>query len=262
MNKSLLQSPIKPQHRKIISQQQSNRPFRLFDKMSLFTKHRIPLVEEIPQLSERQSRRFKKYFSTTIRNSSCNCINCGKNNLFIKKTFQLFPFESNFNRRKRLYKKFRKYIHCVLFMIRYKIVQKIRDRQRNKMKKAINQNVHIHKPSAVANLLAEGIKQLKQQQQHHIEVLHEHDSDEEFYQFKPKMHQNRKSFAHFLSSPKGQKKLERVYYVKQVNRPISQYIANRPKPNTTQCSPKSILPQLSSLYDFKNSISVRQLKKF
>ncbi|CAD8206855.1 unnamed protein product [Paramecium octaurelia] len=261
MSKSLLQSHIKPQHRKIISQQQSSRPSRFFDKMSLFTKHRIPLVEEIPQLSERQSRRLKKYFSTAIRNSSCDCIDCGKNNPFMKKTFQLFPFESNFNRRKRLYKKFRKYAHCVLFLIRYKIVQKIRDRQRNKMKKAINQNVHIHKPSAVANLLAEGIKQLKQQQ-HHVEVLPEHDSDEEFYQFKPKMNQNRKSFAHFLSSPKELKKLERVYYVKQANRPISQYIANRSKPNSTQCSPKSILPQLSSLYDFRNSISVRQLKKF
>ncbi|CAD8135928.1 unnamed protein product [Paramecium pentaurelia] len=247
MNKSLLQSPIKPQHRKIISQQQSNRPFRLFDKMSLFTKHRIPLVEEIPQLSERQSRRFKKYFSTTIRNSSCNCINCDIPVISIRK--QLQSKEETIQKVQKIYSL-------------YKIVQKIRDRQRNKMKKAINQNVHIHKPSAVANLLAEGIKQLKQQQQHHIEVLHEHDSDEEFYQFKPKNHQNRKSFAHFLSSPKGQKKLERVYYVKQVNRPISQYIANRPKPNTTQCSPKSILPQLSSLYDFKNSISVRQLKKF
>ncbi|CAD8196336.1 unnamed protein product [Paramecium pentaurelia] len=260
MNKSLLQSPIKQQHRKIVSQQQSSRPLRFFDKFSLFTKHRIPLIEETPQRSERQSRRLNKYFSATMRNSSCNCINCGKNNSFIQKTFQLFTFESNFNRRKRLYKKFRKYVHCVQFIIRYKIVQKIRDRQRNKMKKAINQNVHIHKPSAVANLLAEGIKQLKQQ--HHVEVLNEHDSDEEFYHFKPKILLNRKSLAHFLSSPKGQKKLERVYYVKQANRPISQYIANRSKPSTTQCSPKSILPQLSSLYDFKNSISVRHMKKF
>ncbi|CAD8100709.1 unnamed protein product [Paramecium primaurelia] len=260
MNKSLLQSPIKQQHRKIVSQQQSSRPLRFFDKFSLFTKHRIPLIEETPQRSERQSRRLKKYFSATMRNSSCNCINCGKNNSFIQKTFQLFPFESNFNRRKRLQKKFRKYVHCVQFIIRYKIVQKIRDRQRNKMKKAINQNVHIHKPSAIANVLAEGIKQLKQQ--HHVEVLNEHDSDEEFYHFKPKILLNRKSFAHFLSSPKGQKKLERVYYVKQANRPISQYIANRSKPSSTQCSPKSILPQLSSLYDFKNSISVRHMKKF
>ncbi|CAD8127105.1 unnamed protein product [Paramecium sonneborni] len=261
MNKSSLQSPKKQQHRKIVSQQQSSRTYRFFDRLQLFTKHRISVVEETPQRSERQQRRLKKYFSTTMANSSCNCINCGKSNSFIQKTFQLFSFESNFNRRKRLYKRFRKYFHCVQFIIRYKIVQKIRDRQRNKMKKVMNQNVHVYKPSTVANLLTEGIKQLKQQ--HHVQVLNENDSDEDFYNLKPKMHQNRKSLANFLFlSNKGKKKLEQTYYTKQANRPISQYIANHTKVSTTQCSPKSILPQLCSLYDFKNSISVRNMKKF
>ncbi|CAK77437.1 unnamed protein product (macronuclear) [Paramecium tetraurelia] len=143
-------------------------------------------------------------------------------------------------RNSKYIKIFRKLVYCLLFIIRYKIVQNIRYRQRQRMKKAFKTRID-HPKMTFLNILDFSSNQFHINPkfrsatnfntvyiQNGTAVNSPQDSDEEFYHLKP-----RKSLVHKFSieeelmRKKLSKSQQKLYLMTGSNSVLNQYVTKK-----------------------------------
>ncbi|CAK72025.1 unnamed protein product (macronuclear) [Paramecium tetraurelia] len=214
-----------------------------------------------PQKSSRIIRKNKLDISSTkLGNSSCCCSECGKESVFKQRIFKIYTFTETQHSKKeylrqqqimdryrnsKYIKVFKKLVYCLLFIIRYKIVQNIRYRQRQRMKKAFKTRID-NPRMTLLNVLEIASKQFRVSpkfksatnfdyvfSQNATAVNSPQDSDEEFYHLKP-----RKSLVQKFSSDeqyihkKLSKSQQKLYLITGLNSVLNQYVTK--KLNSTQ----------------------------
>ncbi|CAD8187943.1 unnamed protein product [Paramecium pentaurelia] len=235
MNQSLIQ--IRQQRRvysnhkkysKPLPQNGSKRITTLIQDRSVFINERI-----------NKNLRIQKI---TFGESSCYCDTCGKRSNIMKKIFQLYQFpQTNQWRKQKQFRKFRRLINCIIFIIRYRIMKRIKSKKKFTIKKVLTKqivNEQQQKPSTIQN----AIQELKQ--------IIRGDSTQ---QSKRIIQKNKDTKDQYSSLLKGRRNLRQLFFIPQFESPIKQFIIKNSKPNTVHHSP------MQSLYDFKISSSFRGL---
>ncbi|CAD8099365.1 unnamed protein product [Paramecium primaurelia] len=206
----------------------SKRNATLIQDRSVFTKERI----------NKNLRIQKNIFGE----SSCYCDSCGKRSTLMKKIFQLYQFPQTKQwRKQKQIRKFRRLINCVIFIIRYRIMKRIKTKKKFTIKKVLTKqtvNEQQQKPSTIQNAISE-LKQI---------IID--DTTQQSKRSKPKSKDNKNSYSSLL---KGRRNLRQLFFIPQLESPIKQFIIKNSKPNTVHHSP------MQSLYDFKISSSFRGL---
>ncbi|KAM3141836.1 hypothetical protein pb186bvf_006158 [Paramecium bursaria] len=214
--------------------------------LRLKENYKMPIVKDQHLLITYRGRKQNKYVDPQSKylSSSCECNSCGLQGLKMKKLLNLFPFkETNYAKRKRLFKKFRIYGHAIQFIIRYQIVQKIRHRQKSKMKKAFKNSVE-NKMNAQA-LIQAAKKQIeleREQEQQQEKKQQLHDSDDEFYQLKEKQ---RKNSILYIRKPQ-QSNANLLYFFLKPSRQVMKYVDLRCPSKSQNQSPHSLLPPIQN----------------
>ncbi|CAD8086351.1 unnamed protein product [Paramecium sonneborni] len=217
-------------------------------------------------------------------NTSCCCSECGRDSNFKQRIFKISPFNGTsqsfqesirqdqilYRYRNSVYiKKFRKLVYCLLFIIRYRIVQNIRFRQKQRIKKILKTRVEQPRMTFL-NVLDIAKKQMNPKfksasnldfviSQNATALNSPQDSDEEFYHLKPK-----KSVISKLCTeePQAHKKLsksqQKVYLITGLNKVWNQYVTSKLNKSTIKCKNQSssFMPPLLSLI-----VSPRQNQK-
>ncbi|CAD8078718.1 unnamed protein product [Paramecium sonneborni] len=216
-----------------------------------------------PQKSSRIIRKTKFDISSQkLGNSSCCCSDCGKESNFKQRIFKIYIFTETQQMKKeqqkeqqildryrnsKYIKTFKKLVYCLIFIIRYKIVQNIRYRQRQRMKKAFKTRIDNPRLTFL-NVLQIATKQFhvspKFKSATNFEYVYSQnitvvnspqDSDEEFYHLKPK-----KSLVHKFTSDEQciQKKLsksqKKLYLITGLNSVLNQYVTKKLNKSTQQ----------------------------
>ncbi|CAD8071044.1 unnamed protein product [Paramecium sonneborni] len=160
----------------------------------------------------------------------------------MKKIFQLYRFpQTNQWKKQKQFRRFRRLINCVIFIIRYRIVKRIKTKKKFTIKKVLTKqtvNEQQQKTSTIQNAIME-LKQI-------IRV----DSTQQSKRMKPKSKDQKNSYTSLL---KGRRNLRQLFVIPQFESPIKQFIIKNSKPHTVHHSP------MQSLYDFKISSSFRGL---
>ncbi|CAK80840.1 unnamed protein product (macronuclear) [Paramecium tetraurelia] len=227
------------------------------------------------QMSQRIGRSRRLEISQNkFGNTSCCCSECGRDSQFKQRIFKIYPFNGTSYqyqesikqnqildryRNSKYIKTFRKLVYCLLFIIRYRIVQNIRFRQRQRMKKVLKTRVEQPRMTFL-NVLDIAKKSLNPKfksasnfdfaiSQNATALNSPQDSDEEFYHLKPK-----KSLAHKLSTEehlphkKLSKSQQKVYLITGLNSVLNQYVTSKLNKPTIKCNQQSIcMPPLLSL---------------
>ncbi|CAD8191249.1 unnamed protein product [Paramecium octaurelia] len=233
MNQSLIQ--IRQQRRiysnhkkysKPLPQSGSKRNTTLVQNRSVFINERI-----------NKNLRIQR---NTFGESSCYCDTCGKRSNNMKKIFQLYQFpQTNQWRKQKQFRKFRRLINCIIFIIRYRIMKRIKTKKKFTIKKVLTKqivNEQQFKPSTIQSAILE-LKQI-------IRV----DSTQQSKRVKQKSKDTKYQYSSLL---KGRRNLRSLFFIPQFESPIKQFIIKNSKPNTAHHSP------MQSLYDFKIQSSFR-----
>ncbi|CAD8114303.1 unnamed protein product [Paramecium sonneborni] len=178
--------------------------------------------------------------TNTFGESSCYCDNCGKRSSNMKKIFQLYRFpQTNQWRKQKQYRRFRRLINCVIFIIRYRIVKRIKTKKKFTIKKVLTKQT-VNEQQQKASTIQNAIQELKQ--------ITRVDSSQQSKRMKTKSKDQKNSYSSLL---KGRRNLRQLFVIPQFESPIKQFIIKYSKPNTVHNSP------MQSLYDFKISSSFR-----
>ncbi|CAD8174825.1 unnamed protein product [Paramecium pentaurelia] len=228
------------------------------------------------QMSQRLMRTSRlEITQNKFGNTSCCCSDCGKDSQFKQRIFKIYPFNGTSYsyqesikqnqildryRNSKYIKIFRKLVYCLLFIIRYRIVQNIRFRQRQRMKKVLKTRIEQPRMTFL-NVLDFAKKQLNPKfksasnfdfaiSQNVTALNSPQDSDEEFYHLKPK-----KSLVHKLSTEehmvhkKLSKSQQKVYLITGLNSVLNQYVTSKLNKPTIKCNNQQsiCMPPLLSL---------------
>ncbi|CAD8171823.1 unnamed protein product [Paramecium pentaurelia] len=231
-----------------------------------------------PQKSQRIIKQNKLDISSTkLGDSSCCCSECGKESNFKQRIFKNYTFtqtqysKQELQRQQQLQdryrnskyiKTFKKLVYCLLFIIRYKIVQNIRYRQRQRMKKAFKTRIDNPRMTFL-NVLDFASKQFHVSPkfksatnfdsvfiQNGTAVNSPQDSDEEFYHLKPRKSLVRKfSQDEQYMHKKLSKSQQKLYLITGLNSVLNQYVTKKlnqtQQKSIDQQQQKIVLPLLS-----------------
>ncbi|CAD8195546.1 unnamed protein product [Paramecium octaurelia] len=236
MNQSLMQ--IKQQRRILPNHKKYTKQLPSFG-----SKRNVTLIYDRSVLTNERINKNLRIEKNIFGESSCHCDSCGKRSTLMKKIFQLYQFpQTNQWRKQKQIRRFRRLIHCIIFIIRYRIVKRIKTKKKFTIKKVLTKQTineqQQQKPSTIQNAILE-LKQI-------IRV----DSTQQSKRNKPKSKDSKNSYTSLL---KGRRNLRQLFFIPQLESPIKQFIIKNSKPNTVHHSP------MQSLYDFKISSSFRGL---
>ncbi|CAD8073673.1 unnamed protein product [Paramecium sonneborni] len=232
-----------------------------------------------PQKSSRLVRKNKfEISSQKLGNSSCCCSECGKESGFKQRIFKIYTFTETQQTKKeqqkqqqildryrnsKYIKTFKKLVYCLLFIIRYKLVQNIRYRQRQRMKKAFKTRIDNPRMTFL-NVLEIATKQFHISpkfksatnfdyvfSQNATAVNSPQDSDDDYNHLKAG-----KSFVNKFSSDeqcihkKLSKSQQKLYFITGTNSVLNQYVTKKLNQSNqkfkNQQQQQKILPPLLS----------------
>ncbi|KAM3135170.1 hypothetical protein pb186bvf_012635 [Paramecium bursaria] len=200
--------------------------------LRLKENYKMPIVKDQHLLITYRGRKQNKHVDPQSKylSSSCECNSCGLHGLKMKKMLNLFPFkETNYAKRKRLFKNFRIYGHAIQFIIRYQ------DSLKNQTQTKIQNEESIQEFTAKKQIELEREQEQQQEKKQQL-----HDSDDEFYQLKEKQ---RKNSILYKRKPQ-QSKANLLYFFLKPSRQVMKYVDLRCPSKSENQSPHSLLPPI------------------